>query len=121
VPAAQGTPFGGSLHHASGWDAHPRLLRHARTSETIFAAEMTAWLIAIAADKQITGWSLPAAIFALAVFAASPTVLLLRERPLRGIDEWMPNAKGSETGDAPTSSAGAATSAGGDEETGATA
>jgi hypothetical protein len=48
---------------------------------------MTAWLIAIAADKQISGWSLPLAIFALAVFAASPTVLLLRERPLKGIDE----------------------------------
>jgi hypothetical protein len=63
----------------------------------VFAAAMTGWLISVAADKDISGWSLPAAIFALALFAVSPAVLLLRERPLKGIDEWMPSASDSKT------------------------
>jgi hypothetical protein len=62
-----------------------------------FTMAMTGWLISIAADKQISGWSLPAAIFALALFAASPAVLLLRERPLKGMDEWMPGAEPSKS------------------------
>jgi hypothetical protein len=49
----------------------------------------------VAAD-ELSGWALPAAIFALALFAISPAVLLLRERPLEGLDKWMPGGKAEE-------------------------
>jgi hypothetical protein len=59
---------------------------------TVFGMAATAWLILLAGRGKISSWSLPAAIFVLALFAASPAVLLLRERPLKGIDEWKPGA-----------------------------
>jgi hypothetical protein len=73
----------------------------------LFAMAMTAWLIDVAAAK-LDGWALAPAIFALALFAISPIVLLLRERPLEGIDKWMPSGGG---GGADTSSAGSDESA----------
>jgi len=62
----------------------------------LFAMAMTGWIIALAGDKTITDWALPAAIFALALFAISPAVLLLLQRPLKGIDEWTPSGKPDE-------------------------
>jgi hypothetical protein len=68
----------------------------------LFAMAMTAWLIDIAAPN-LDGWAVAPAIFVLALFAVSPAVLLLRERPLEGIDKWMPSAG---SGGAGTSSTG---------------
>jgi hypothetical protein len=52
------------------------------------------------ASGTVSEWVLPAAIFTLALFAVSPAVLLLRERPLEGIDKWMPGGKASsDSGD----------------------
>jgi hypothetical protein len=69
----------------------------------LFAMAMTAWLIDVAASK-LDGWALAPAIFALALFAISPVVLLLRERPLEGIDKWMPSggSSGTATSSAPS-------------------
>lgn len=45
-----------------------------------------ALMVFLWADK-ISEWVIPTVIFALALFAISPAVLLLRERPLKGLDE----------------------------------
>lgn len=49
-------------------------------------------------DGKIGEVAAPIIIFALAVFAISPAMLLLRERPLEGIDKWSPSggAAGSD-------------------------
>jgi hypothetical protein len=79
----------------------------------LFAMAMTAWLVEVAAGK-LDGWALAPTIFALALFAVSPVVLLLLERPLEGIDKWMPSA-GSGTADTGSSGSGdSASSARGD-------
>jgi hypothetical protein len=52
------------------------------------AIAMTIYLIVFKSD--VNQWALPAIIFALALFAVSPAVLLLLERPLKGVDEWKP-------------------------------
>lgn len=44
-------------------------------------------------DDKVDGWEVALATFALALFVISPAVLLLRERPLKGVDQWMPGAK----------------------------
>lgn len=68
--------------------------------------------------KDVSDAAIPIIIFVLALFAISPAVLLLRERPLKGLDEWSPSAgthdsakTSSSTGDSKTSSSqdGAAT------------
>jgi hypothetical protein len=45
---------------------------------------------------HITSTAVPIAIFALAVFAISPAVLLLLERPLKGVDDWVPGGSAKE-------------------------
>ena len=59
----------------------------------IFAAVAGAYVLYWAAHDAIDDWAAATLIFVLALFAASPAVLLLRERPLKGIDEWMPGEK----------------------------
>lgn len=51
-------------------------------------------------DSGFDEWSAVAIIFALALFAVSPAVLLLRERPLQGIDQFMPGGKAEAGGPA---------------------
>jgi hypothetical protein len=53
----------------------------------LFGIAVTVALVWMAWDEKISEWAIPAAIFALALFAISPAVLLLRERPLKGLDE----------------------------------
>lgn len=75
---------------------------------TLFGMAMTLWVIKLARDDKITDWAVPTAIFALALFAISPAVLLLRERPLKGLDEagW-PGAGPSATAQETSAAAGA--------------
>jgi hypothetical protein len=61
-------------------------------------------LMFLVAQGKLSGWALPAAIFALALFAISPAVLLLRERPLEGLDKWMPAGKAEDEQEAETAS-----------------
>jgi hypothetical protein len=53
----------------------------------LFGIAVTGVLVWMASDDKISEWAIPAVIFALALFAISPAVLLLRERPLKGLDE----------------------------------
>jgi len=56
----------------------------------------------------------PIVIFVLALFAVSPAVLLLRERPLEGIDKWSPGGKEPSGGDGSGGTSQAKASAAGD-------
>jgi hypothetical protein len=47
-------------------------------------------------SDRIDGYEFGVMLFALAVFAISPAVLLLLERPLAGIDKWTPSGTASE-------------------------
>ncbi|HZM54570.1 MAG TPA: hypothetical protein VFC03_06040 [Acidimicrobiales bacterium] len=47
-------------------------------------------------DKYIDGYQLALMIFVAALFGVSPAVLLLLERPLKGIDSWTPSGKAEE-------------------------
>jgi hypothetical protein len=78
------------------------------TVALVFSLVLMVWLFILAGDDKISDWALPASIFALALFVISPAVLLLRERPLKGIDEagWpgvdssKPQDQASASGDA---------------------
>jgi hypothetical protein len=61
---------------------------------TTFAMLAIAYMVLkVLPDDDVADATVPIAIFALAVFAISPAVLLLLERPLKGIDEWVPGSK----------------------------
>jgi hypothetical protein len=55
----------------------------------------------------------PIIVFALALFAISPAVLLLRERPLEGLDKWSPGGGNSE-GSGESGNGGSSGSSGGE-------
>jgi hypothetical protein len=58
---------------------------------TAFSMLATAYiLLKLMPDDQVSDVAAPIMIFVLALFAISPAVLLLRERPLEGIDKWSP-------------------------------
>lgn len=60
---------------------------------------IAAGYVLLQVDK-VDVWAAPVLIFVLALFAVSPAVLLLNERPLKGIDAWMPaGARGDDGGD----------------------
>jgi hypothetical protein len=72
----------------------------------VFSMFLMVWLFRLARADKISDWALPAGIFALALFVISPAVLLLRERPLEGLDKagW-PGAESSKPqGQTPASS-----------------
>ena len=60
---------------------------------TVFATAVTGFLAYLLFDGKLDAWAFPAAVFVLALFAISPAVLLIIERPLKGIDQWMPGGK----------------------------
>jgi hypothetical protein len=76
---------------------------------TVFSMVAVAYvLLKLMPDKEVSDVAAPIIVFVLAVFAISPAVLLLRERPLEGIDKWSPgggaggsneNGEGNESGD----------------------
>jgi hypothetical protein len=77
----------------------------------VFSMALIFWLIKLLRDGKITDWwLLPTAIFGLAIFVISPAVLLLRERPLKGLDEagW-PGVSSPATSSAAAGAAPAAT------------
>jgi hypothetical protein len=77
-----------------------------------YSMVLMVWLIGLTRDNKFEDWALPAAIFALALFVISPAVLLLRERPLKGLDEagW-PGTKSSTPQEEAPAAGGAAPAA----------
>jgi hypothetical protein len=54
---------------------------------------------------DVSDAAIPVIIFVLALFAISPAVLLLRERPLKGLDDWSPSPPEKKAAPAATDSA----------------
>jgi hypothetical protein len=48
---------------------------------------------------KVSDAAIPVVIFVLALFAISPAVLLLNERPLKGLDKWAPAAAADKSSD----------------------
>lgn len=74
---------------------------------SIFSALAIIGVLLLAGFGKLGDVATPTVIFALALFAISPAVLLLRERPLEGLDKWTPSG-----------SSGGEDSGGGDSEGG---
>ena len=55
--------------------------------ELVLSLGFLIWLFILAGADKISDWAFPTAIFALALFVISPVVLLILERPLKGVDE----------------------------------
>jgi hypothetical protein len=81
----------------------------------LFGMGVTVALVAMAWQGDISEWAIPAGIFALALFASAPAVLLLRERPLKGLDEasWpsSPQQPAGASGETPAPPAAGSSSA----------
>ncbi|QII05928.1 DUF308 domain-containing protein [Rhodococcoides fascians A25f] len=59
----------------------------------IFSGILSIIAFLLTRDHHIDGYQLPLVLFVLALIAVSPSVLLLLERPLRGLDHWSPGGK----------------------------
>ncbi len=65
---------------------------------TVFSMAAAAYvLLKLMPGKEVSDAAAPIIIFVLALFAISPAVLLLRERPLEGLDKWSPGGGSSES------------------------
>lgn len=95
------------------WTRLARLGKVMLVLATIFSAFGIAAAIVFAARGELGEVETPIIIFALAVFAISPAVLLLRERPLEGLDKWTPSGLvgGEEKGEADGEGSGSGTAA----------
>jgi len=65
----------------------------------VFSAAMAAFAMWATYKGKIDGLELAGIVFVLALFAISPVVLLLLERPLSGLDQWSPGGGGGGDGD----------------------
>jgi hypothetical protein len=70
---------------------------------TIFAALALAAVVVMLGMGKVDGWGAALLVFVLALFAISPAVLLINERPLQGLDKWMPGGSAAADDTASTS------------------
>jgi hypothetical protein len=84
---------------------------------TIFSMAAAGYvLLKLMPAKEISDVAAPIIIFVLALFAISPAVLLLRERPLEGLDKWSPGGSGNDD-EAGSATGGSTESGSGDSAT----
>jgi hypothetical protein len=84
------------LKQAQTWRILAATGKHFLVGLTLFATAVTGFLAFLVFDGKLDPWAFPAAVFVLALFALSPAVLLMVERPLKGIDQWMPGGKAQD-------------------------
>jgi hypothetical protein len=60
---------------------------------TLAVAALAIVYVLVRTADVMDSWAVPAIIFALAVFAASPAALFLLARPLQDIDTWTPSGE----------------------------
>ncbi|MGI8882509.1 MAG: hypothetical protein ACR2KJ_18790 [Jatrophihabitans sp.] len=92
------------LQQARRWRALSLVGTAALMLTTAFAAVLVCVILG-KIGHGVNGYSAAVLVFSLAVFAASPAVLLLNERPLKGVDSWSPNV--AEPAAAPAAAAAA--------------
>lgn len=87
------------LAHLKMWTSLANTGRLVLWATVGFSCLAVAALLWMAWDSKFDDWAtLPLAIFAIALFAISPAVLLILGRPLKGLDEWAPGSGGGGTG-----------------------
>jgi hypothetical protein len=83
--------LGESLEQMREWRKLAGLGKWMLIGASAFSAIAIIGVLVLAAAGKLGEVETPIIIFALAVFAISPAVLLLRERPLEGLDKWSPS------------------------------
>ncbi|HVD40051.1 MAG TPA: hypothetical protein VNC16_03480 [Solirubrobacterales bacterium] len=101
--AGQGVAIAGEIKaHMERWRSLADAALIALVITTIFSMLTIGYiLLHLAPAGKISDAAIPVIIFVLALFAISPAVLLLRERPLEGLDKWSPGG-GVEEGEEKT-------------------
>jgi hypothetical protein len=90
---------GESLKHMKKWRSIAKIGLLVLGFTTAFSMVAVGYvLLYLAPNDDVSDAVIPIIIFVLALFAISPAVLLLRERPLEGLDKWSPP---TGTGSAP--------------------
>jgi hypothetical protein len=79
-----------TLEHMKRWRELSRWAPWLLLITLTFSAVMVAVVMNGAIDNKIDDLAAALLVFILAVFAISPAVLLLIERPLEGLDQWRP-------------------------------
>lgn len=79
------------------WEKLALLAPKMLIATSVFSALAVGTLFALMFLGRANPLEASVVIFALALFAASPAVLLLNERPLEGIDKWMPASGKTES------------------------
>jgi cell division septation protein DedD len=99
--AEEGVKLAGELYeHMRKWRAIANWGIGILCATTIFSMLGVAYvLLKLMPDDKVSDVAAPIIVFVLALFAISPAVLLLRERPLGGLDQWSPGGAGAD-GDA---------------------
>ena len=96
------------LRHAAAWRGLAQTGKHVLIGLTLFSCAVTGFLAFLLYDEKLDPWAFTTAVFVLALFAISPAVLLIIERPLKGIDQWMPSGKAEDNQEKDQSASSAA-------------
>lgn len=87
-----------SVEHMKKWRSIADWGLRVLLVSVVFSILAVSYLLGWHAEAEnLNGVELALVIFALALFAISPAVLLLRERPLRGLDKWMPGGSAGDS------------------------
>lgn len=98
--AGKGVSLAGEmLDHMKKWRSIANWGLAFLVATTIFSMAAVGYvLLKLIPDKEVSDVAAPIIIFVLALFAISPAVLLLRERPLEGLDKWSPGGGEESSG-----------------------
>lgn len=90
--ASKGVELAGeTLKHMQKWRSIANIGLWVLGFTTAFSMAAVGYvLLYLAPNEDVSDAVIPIIVFVLALFAISPAVLLLRERPLEGLDKWSP-------------------------------
>lgn len=105
--AGQGVALAGeTLEHMKKWRSIANIGLAVLSFTTAFSMAAAGYvLLYLAPHEEVSDAAIPVIIFVLALFAISPAVLLLRERPLEGLDKWSPPGATSDSKDSASGTA----------------
>jgi hypothetical protein len=87
-----------TLEHMKKWRSIANIGLWVLAFTTAFSMAAAGYLLLyLAPHNDVSDAAIPVIIFVLALFAISPAVLLLRERPLEGLDKWSPPGASSDS------------------------
>ncbi len=94
--AGKGVDLAGETYeHMRKWRKIANWGLGALVATTLFSMVAVGYMLfELVHGGEVSDVAAPIIIFVLALFAISPAVLLLRERPLEGLDKWFPGKSG---------------------------